>query len=259
MDHRRTTQEYERRRQASGERRRYLQDLSRNFPPRRSPEVDRRVVERRPRPADTRNCRIQTDGQPPSENTGSQTTAEDREAWIPLIRGVAAWVARQFDAGRLLSVEDVMATLPNLSPLEAEALLVAVGEGLGCGLRSHSIQSASTAPSGGERPAELQIESTAALKSQSQPVILMETEPGLEESTPVPAKAAAACEGVPLTAATVMKATQRVMARHRRPPSRLPPGTDPAVEQQLLSLMFRGKDREADLLREKVAAEQKNK
>jgi hypothetical protein len=54
--------------------------------------------------------------------------------------------------------------------------------------------------------------------------------------------------GCPLTAATVIKGAE-VKAIHRCSPFHLPVGTDPAVE----SLLFKGKGKEVDQLREKVA------
>jgi hypothetical protein len=147
----------------------------------------------------------------------------------------------QFLADKILSPQDVVAFLPSLTSLEAEVMIIAIGEGMGAANRAAA--SAKAIPVYLARNVCLLAEHDES-GFATPPVVV----------PPLPAEPAfvapAPPEGKPLTAAAVKEAARRArIRREHRLPTRLPTGTDPETERRYLSLLFKGKDTEAAQLR----------
>jgi hypothetical protein len=79
---------------------------------------------------------IQTSGPPGQTEAATQTIVHDAAGLLTSARGAAVWIAGQFLADKILSPQDVVAFLPSLTSLEAEVMIIAVGEGMGAANRA---------------------------------------------------------------------------------------------------------------------------
>jgi hypothetical protein len=192
---------------------------------------------------------IQTEGPPAARDFETQTSTEEPARVLEGIRTTSAWIASELRQGRTLGPASVVARMPALSSLEAEGLILAVGEGMSTippavpvsGMAGEAIPAAAVRgvcllAMGPEEEFDLVPPPPVASTPVSIPPIVI--------STPA--------MGRPLTATVVVSAERRARrARESRLPHRMPPGTDEGVEREHLSLLFQGRDREAANLRAK--------
>jgi hypothetical protein len=225
-----------------GETHRHHRDEERWSPPR-----EREAI---PVPAYTvtRGMQTRVSGSADQTEAATQTTGHDEAAMITSARGAAVWISGQFLADKLVSPEAVVSFLPSLTLLEAEVMIVAVGEGMGAANRAAA--SAQGVPMSLARNVCLLAEHEEPT-FMTPPVVVSPLRVVVPRQSVKPAFVAPApAEGKALTAAAVKEAARRAkIRREHRLPTRLPAGTDPEAERRYLSLLFKGRDTEAAQLR----------
>jgi hypothetical protein len=203
-----------------------------------------------PVPAHTVTRGMQTRVSGPLDQTeaATQTTVHDEAAMITSARWAAVWISGQFVADKILSPEAVVSFLPSLTLLEAEVMIIAVGEGMGAANRAAA--SVKGVPISLARNVCLLAEHEEPTFT-TPPVVVSPLRVVIPPQSAKPAFVAPAPpEGKALTAAAVKEAARRArIRREHRLPTRLPAGTDPEDERRYLSLLFKGRDAEAAQLR----------
>jgi hypothetical protein len=203
---------------------------------RRNRGEERGADERRSRAPRFAVAATQTLSPPVTVDAAAQTATDNPGSLLTQVRGLAREMARKLSAGEALGPAGVATKCPDMTLLEAECLIVAVGEGLSAGIRGPPAASrASPAPPSASADVCL---------------IAVNDQPGLSPplSAMGPPVSTPPSRGQSLTAVTVATAVRRVRRQQRHP--ELPAGAAPTDRDRYLSLIFQGKDEEARQLRD---------